>query len=684
MKKAVLLVFLIASPEIQALAATTPDIPVTGTRVFTAGEITVTGKKHHANEKVTSDDMDKLDKKTITQAANLLPGVNMSNVGGRNEGMIYVRGFDMRQVPLYLDGIPQYVPYDGYVDPNRFLTFDLSEITVSKSCTSVLYGPNTLGGAINIVTRKPEKSFEGSVKGGIITGRDALASQFGSLKFGSNLGKWYIQGTLSCVDTDFWPLADSFVPAGNENGGKRDNSQAKDFAGGIKVGYTPNETDEYTFAYNGITSSKGVPVYTGSNPSASTRYWKYTDWDKASIYYIGKTSLGRNTYLKTRAYYDLYYNVLDSYDDATYTTQTSKSSFRSIYDDKTAGGAIELGTELAKGNTLKLSLNEKHDMHREYNVGSPVKEFEDNTFSIAVENSWEASHDLTVIAGVREDFHNTVKAQDYTYSDAKRTVITGVESFPLENNRATNYQLALVEKINNSQTLTGYVSRSTRFPTLKDRYSYKFGNFIPNVNLRPEESWNYGLDYSLKPTENLKFMASVFQSRLSDTIQEVTNVADVWVWNSKKGIYELKSASQLQNTGKATFTGFEISADWQPASWLKGFAGYSYIQRENKSNPKLYFTDVPKHKVNAYLQFFTSRNSWIIAETEFDSKRCSTSDGKYAAGSYTIFNLRANAALSRTVSAQIALENLFDRNYAVSEGYPEPGRQVVFALNSSF
>jgi iron complex outermembrane recepter protein len=663
MKKAVLLVFLLACPELQAMAAPLSESADTGTKVFSAGEVIVTGKKHHANEKVTSADMEKLDKKTITQAVNLLPGVSISNVGGRNEGMIYVRGFDMRQVPLYLDGIPQYVPYDGYVDPNRFLTFDLSEITVSKSYASVLYGPNTLGGAINIVTRKPEEPFEASLRTGIVTGMDALSSQFGSLKFGSNLGKWYIQGTLSSVDTDFLPLADSFKATSTEDGGKRDNSQSKDISGGIKVGYTPNATDEYTFAFNGITSNKGVPVYTGSNPDPKVRrFWKYTDWDKASFYYIGKTSLGSKTYLKTKAYYDLYYNVLDSYDDATYTTQKKKSSFTSVYDDKIAGAYSELGTELGRNNTVKIALNEKHDMHREYNVGSKAKNYEDNTFSIAAEDSWAASRNLTVIAGVRQDFHNTAKAEDL--------IGDVISSFPLENNQVINYQLTLAGKLSENQELTAYVSRTTRFPTLKDRYSYKFGMAQPNPYLAPEKSWNYGLDYILKPSDELKVIASLFQSSITDVIQQVTLTPS--------------STYQLQNTGKATFTGCEISADWQPVSWLKGFAGYSYVQRENKSNPNLYFTDVPKHKVNAWLQFFTGKNTWIIAETEFDSKRYSTSDGLYSAGGYTICNLRASAALSKSVSAQIAVENLFDRNYTVTEGYPEPGRQVVFALNSSF
>ena len=60
--------------------------------------------------------------------------------------MISVRGFDSRQVPLFIDGIPVYVPYDGYVDFNRFSTADLAAIQVAKGFSSMAYGPNTLGG----------------------------------------------------------------------------------------------------------------------------------------------------------------------------------------------------------------------------------------------------------------------------------------------------------------------------------------------------------------------------------------------------------------------------------------------------------------------------------------------------------------------------------------------------------
>ncbi len=659
MKRIVLLVLLLAAPEISSATPTPSDSTASGKKVFTAGEITITGKKKQSKESVTADAMETLDKKNIAQAVNLLPGINLGNAGARNEGMIYVRGFDMRQVPLYLDGIPQYVPYDGYVDPNRFTTFDLSEITVSKGYSSVLFGPNTLGGAINMVSRKPEKQFEATLRGGMVSGNDRIASDFAALNFGSNQGVWYAEGNLSTLNSDFLPLSDSYVPTKNENGGKRDNSQAKDFKGGVKIGYTPNSTDEYALSFNAINSNKGVPVYAGSNPANKARFWKYTDWDKSSLYYIGKTAIGSKSYLKTRAYYDGYYNVLDSYDDATYTTQ--KKGFTSVYDDKTFGVSAELGGELITDNTLKLAVHEKHDLHREYNVGQTAKKFEDNIISLAVENSWKASQHISVIFGARQDFSNTIKAQDL--------VGTVISPFPLEDNQAANYQLAVAGRISEHQEVTGYLARTTRFPTLKDRYSYRFGSALPNPALAPEKSWNYGLDYSVKPADNLKLMTSVYQSKLSDVIQQVDNVTP--------GVY------QFRNTGEATYTGFECSADWRAASWLKAFGVYSYIDRKNDSNPSLRFTDVPHNKISGYLQFLLGKNTWTLVEAEYNSKRYSTSDGKYTAGSYGLLNLRANTTLHNSLSIQAAVENVFDRNYAVSEGYPEPGRQFVLSVGYS-
>ena len=107
------------------------------------------------------------------EAVAIAPGVNLST-NSRNESMVYVRGFDPRQVPVFLDGIPQYAPCDGYIDFGRFTTFDLGEIRVGRGAASLLYGPNTLGGAINLISRKPSRPLEGDVRIGMGSGGERM------------------------------------------------------------------------------------------------------------------------------------------------------------------------------------------------------------------------------------------------------------------------------------------------------------------------------------------------------------------------------------------------------------------------------------------------------------------------------------------------------------------------------
>lgn len=148
--------------------------------VFNLGNVIITGaaydQKTATEQVISSEELQRFNRDNLGQAVNMLPGVSIREGGPRNEQTVSVRGFDSRQVPVFIDGIPQYVPYDGNVDLARFTTFDLSEIRVAKGVASLLYGPNIMGGAINLVTRKPAKELEGNVRVGFATGSERLVA----------------------------------------------------------------------------------------------------------------------------------------------------------------------------------------------------------------------------------------------------------------------------------------------------------------------------------------------------------------------------------------------------------------------------------------------------------------------------------------------------------------------------
>ena len=142
------------------------------------------------------------------KALDYLPGVSIQHLSAnRNEAGIMVRGFSTRgQVPLYIDGIPISVPYDGYVDFNRFLTSDIGEIQVARGYSSPLLGPNALGGSINMVTEEPVKKFDADALIGTGSG-DTLLS---SLRLGSRWEHFFFQGSIDWQQLIYIPLSGNF------------------------------------------------------------------------------------------------------------------------------------------------------------------------------------------------------------------------------------------------------------------------------------------------------------------------------------------------------------------------------------------------------------------------------------------------------------------------------------------
>lgn len=79
---------------------TAPRADTTAAGTFTLGEVVVSGRQHqNINAVVSAAQLKAFAKNDVAKAINLLPGVNLSAVGPRNESMVYVRGFDLRQVP---------------------------------------------------------------------------------------------------------------------------------------------------------------------------------------------------------------------------------------------------------------------------------------------------------------------------------------------------------------------------------------------------------------------------------------------------------------------------------------------------------------------------------------------------------------------------------------------------------
>lgn len=610
-------------------------------------------------------------RETVTEALDRLPGITANNVGNRSEGMVFLRGFDLRQVPVLVDGIPVYVPYDGYVDLNRFTTFDLSEVSANKGYSSVLLGPNALGGAINLVSRRPSEKLEGEIGVGYNTGDDSgTEGKRTWLNLGSNQGLWYAQLGASYLQQDSFSLSDDFDTVPDQGSGARENAERKDTKVNIKLGLTPNATDEYAIGYIKQDGEKYTPPYAGSHPDVRIRYWRWPYWDKESIYFLSNTALGDDSYIKTRLYHDTFDNLLRSFDDDSYTTQTRGYAFNSVYDDRTYGASVEFGKTLGR-HALKLAAHYKLDEHKEHDVGDPKSTFRDRTTSYAIEDTITLTDRTYLVGGVSYDKRRTLKAEKYD-SDA------GYELFDHTDSDAWNPQIGLFTQPNERNQVRLTLSQKSRFPTIKDRYSYRMGGALPNPDLKQEKATTVEAGWVHMLTDAGRLEAAVFYSDIRDLIQQVSLSSAVIA--QYPGLDS--DAVQYQNVGKVESSGVELSGDF----WVGDFefgAHYSYLHRKNKSSD-LKLTDVPRQKLFAYVSWHLTQPLSLSFSSQYESKRYTTTDGERIARPFTVTDMRATYAMPQGFTARLGVSNLFDKDYAYQEGYPEAGRTYYANLSYQF
>jgi iron complex outermembrane recepter protein len=602
---------------------------------------------------VTLDEMHRYNRDTVSGALDLLPGVTVAT-NSRNEQVVFVRGFDSRQVPLFIDGIPIYVPYDGYIDFGRFTTADLSAIQVAKGFSSVTYGPNTLGGAINLISRKPTQELEGNVSLGFGEGNTRRASA----NVGSNQGLWYVQAGASWVDSDAFRLSSDFEPTATEDGGARENSYHSDDKLSLKLGLTTNATDEYALSYYRQHGEKGQPPST--DPSAA-RYWQWPYWDKESLYFISRTALGATESVKLRVYHDAYDNAVESYTDNSYTKLRTSgrgsvgAAGKSVYNDRTLGGAVELRSTRFERHDLGLSVQLKQDEHKADDTLKQTEHFEDTQTSVGLEDNIRLREDLTLALGA-------------TWSELRpETVYKLSDPVPKPDAQsAANGQAGLFWDVDQVGRLYATVATKTRFPTLKDRYSLRLGTAIPNPDLEAEHSINYEIGYQGTPWGSLSLEAALFLSDVTDLIQQVNEV--------EPGKY------QMQNVGKVRLAGLELGAKAPIGPHWELGGNLTLLDRENRSDPDTRLTGVPDHKLTAHLLWRPRDRLEALLYLQYEGPRWDSQTVEL--DSYTTANVKLSYRPVEALLLEARLDNLADVNYELADGYPAAGR--TWMLNARY
>jgi iron complex outermembrane receptor protein len=645
--------------------------------------ITVIGETTDADamdDVVSIEDVWTFNRNTLDDAVKLVPGVTstLDGNGRRNERGIFVRGFGRWQVPLSIDGIRVYLPADNRLDFNRFLTQDLAEIEVQKGYVSVLDGPGGMGGAINLITRKPTETLETELR---IGGGEGFEDAY--LRVGSLRERLYVQGSVSYLDRDYWNLSDSFVPTAIEDGGRRNTSDNRDSRGNFKIGFTPNDEDEYSLSYTTQSGEKGAPLHVyNSPPVPPNSYWRWPTWDVGSVYWLSSTQLGADDEitLRTSLFSNTFENSLFTYDDATYTTQSAGGRFRSYYDDEGYGGSVKVELPLGERNRFGAAYHQRRDEHLEYNDNrptnpalrsiEPVQKTLEETWSLAVENTFAATADLDLVAGFSYEENELELSQDYNTT-------VGLFDYPTGGSDATNVQGAAYWRYAQGRELRGSVSSRTRFATIFERFSTRFGNAVPNPELDPERAVNYELGWSGQLNDGLEATAALFYADVADMIQTV----DV----TQPGGPVL---TQTQNVGDGEFYGVEAGVTARLTDAWSVSANYTHLERglNDPLQPGIEVVGAPDD--SAFVAFiYAPAEKWTIAPSvELANDRWSdvTGGGYVRTGDYRLVNLQVQYRGGELWELAFGGANLTDENFELAQGLPEQGRSAYARVRFSF
>jgi vitamin B12 transporter len=140
--------------QLPAADAEAPPVVVTATR-YPVDEATVGS----SIAVITEEDLQRQQTRLVSDILREVPGVAVNRSGTFGSlTQVRIRGAEANQTLVIIDGVEVNDPAGGNeFDFSRLLASDIQRIEILRGPQSILYGSNSIGGVINIITKRAEK-----------------------------------------------------------------------------------------------------------------------------------------------------------------------------------------------------------------------------------------------------------------------------------------------------------------------------------------------------------------------------------------------------------------------------------------------------------------------------------------------------------------------------------------------
>ncbi len=450
---------------------------------------------------------------TLEQAFRRLPMLHV-RTNSRGESEISARGSESRQVAVLVDGVPLTLAWDARLDASVVPVNAVQELSYIRGLSSMLYGPNVLGGVIELGVAhsfaQPEsRHFD------IGSGFDNLGGYGGTATltqpFGSNGAQWLLRAGAGFRDTPGQPLADGITEPIRTDDDLRLNTDATHYDGFTALRYRGVGGGWFSFSGTSFKAERGMAAELGV-PDASARLWRYPHVSRTIAVLSGgtgdrNTPLGRGD-LEASVGFDVGRTDIDAYTTRQYTTIGAFEDGK----DRTMTLRLLGDHTLGKRADLRAAFTLAEIKHDEFLPGAEAV-YKQRLMSIGGETVLRLMEGGTRIASLRLTVGGA-------YDTGETPETGGRQAQEKLSEVGGRLGLSMVVAGGNAMLHAG-VSRRGRFPALRELYSGALNRYRPNPDLKPERlsALESGVTTRLG---NGEVQAVGFRHQLNDAVVRIT------------------------------------------------------------------------------------------------------------------------------------------------------------------
>jgi len=658
-----------------AAAAQQPDSTRTDTTVFRVEGIRVQATRPVTTVGGASAFEVSLDSMILPAAATTeevlreLPSLHL-RTNSRGEAEVTIRGSESRQVAVLMDGVPLTLSWDARTDVSVLPAGAVKDVTVVRGLSSLLHGPNVLGGVVEMQVGQgrdfPLTSSLSATLGVDNTGGYGT-SAVGETPFQTGGGQGVIRVGASYRDSPGFPLPGGVSEPVPTDDDLRLNTDMDNLNGFAAVRYQGDDDGVWgSLSASSFKAERGIAAELGAE---DPRRWRYPDVRRTIVAASGGTGQRRTPWgqgdLEAAVGIDMGHTEINSYSslaydevDGTEVGDGRTLTFRAL-GDHTLGRRGELRAAF----TLS-------DIYHETTEDEIVTEYQQRLMSVAAETVWRlVDAPGATVEGLRLSFGGAWDRGNTPRTGGRPSLGT-IDDW--------GARVGLSALLNGGATmLHAGLSRRGRFPALRESYSEALNRFVPNPELSPEHlvSLEGGVTTRLGGGD---LQVVGFHNRFTDAIRRIT---------LPDGMRQRINSDELKSTG------LEVLFSQNLGSLSVG--GDLLLQQVTLTDPGAAVStepeNMPEQQGRVWIELPLLAGIVADGEVEYTgSQFCQDPDsgadveldgGSWLnAGLSKVWTLSSGRTLARSLETRVSAVNLADNALYDQCGLPRQGRQIRFQL----